>query len=130
MIETILTICALTMIAPYYDCSEEWDIIIWDESHSIIPGTESAIGTATFDRSNGKNDKIQLVHDHKDREGRHDYLLIHPDVLSHEILHLYCQCNWHEWYDENEGKRISKINSFGMRIPETIIPYIVEEYRR
>jgi len=124
VIETIITICALSILAPYYDCDKEWEIVILGEEYDLIPHVE-ALGTASYNRVG--TDRIMLVNDYKDRLGKHDYMLKGGGVLWHEILHMYCECNWHGWLDKREDmKRSTRANSFGMKVPEEIKPYLKE----
>ena len=87
MIETIITICALTMLAPYYDCSEEWDIKIYDNSTKYIPNTEDALGQAVFKVPFFK-DEIRLVSHHNNAIGKHDRMLYGGGILWHEVIHM------------------------------------------
>jgi len=123
MIETILTICALTMISPYYDCSEKWNIIIYDGN---IPDSENALGTAMYDTPYGK--EIELVSKHSSSTGVHDKMLKGGGVLWHEILHMYCKCNWHEYWDADQPKRSHRYTTIEFSIPEEIKPFIKDKY--
>src|SRR3970282_894824 len=83
--------------SPYYDCSQEWDIVIYDGK---IPNAERALGRAIY--KNGifeDTNIIQLSHGYKDRIGKWDHLMNGGGVLWHEILHMKCKCDWHSHWD-------------------------------
>ena len=124
-IEFIMTICALTFTSPYYDCSEHWDIQIYEDA---IPNS-SAIGQSLWDRNIlTKKEKISLVGDYKEREGIHDHFLKGGGVLWHEILHMKCKCDWHAHWDtlkEIDGDNRSRIKI--PPIPQSVLPFLVIE---
>jgi len=130
MIETIITICALTLISPYYDCNNEWDIIIYDKTTDIIPGTDKAIGSASYSRPIFDKPAIGLVHDYKERVGKWDHMTKGGGVLWHEILHMKCKCDWHARWDvleDIEGDNRSHIRI--PTIPQSVIPFLKGDWR-
>ena len=129
VIELVLTICALTFVAPYYDCSEEWHIVLHDTNGIKCTRPEpTALGCATF-KAPFKNDRIDLVSDYTERTGLYTPKLKHEDILWHELLHLMCECNWHaHWEVEKNDGRAHRYNQ-QPDIPETVIQHIKEEWR-
>ena len=129
MIELALTICALTFVAPYYDCSEEWNIYVHDVN-GLKCGREEAryLGCATF-HIPFKNDKIDIVSNYPERTGVHTPKLIHEDILWHELLHQMCECDWHAYWDELKDGRTHRYNQ-QPEIPETVIQYLKDEWVR
>jgi len=87
MIETILIICALTLEAPFYDCSEQWTIEIHDSLFLQDPNGYWVTGYADY-----KNNVIGIGTARMDScwDGRC------LPLLWHELKHLQCDCNWHE----------------------------------
>lgn len=130
-IEFVMTICALTFVSPYYDCSEKWDIQIYDDTVNKIPHTRGAIGTASWDRNVFTDrEKISLVHNYKEREGIHDHYLKGGGVLWHEILHMKCKCDWHAHWDVIEEKGDNKRSHIRIpTIPQEVLPFLVIEGR-
>ncbi len=126
MIETIITICALTMLSPYYDCSEKWNIVIYEEEYDHIPDTENAIGTAMYHSPFGK--EIELVYNHQTAKGLHDHMLKGGGVLWHEVLHMYCGCNWHEYWDVEQPKRNHRFSNIELSLPDELKPFIKDKY--
>lgn len=130
MIETIITICALTMVSPYYDCNSEWNIIIYDETTDKIPGSSSAIGSATWTKNMlSEKGQIELVHNYKDLKGKRDHLLKGGGVLWHEILHMKCKCNWHDHWDTLDEKGKSRNHVRIPTIPQSIVPFLKGDWR-
>ena len=128
MIETIITICALMMVSPYYDCSEEWNIVIYDESQKYIPNSDNSLGQAVFNVPFTK-DEIRLVSNHNNATGKHDRMLYGGGVLWHEVLHLMCECDWHKiWDKEKIDSRSHKFGNGPVHIPEDVKPYIKPQY--
>ena len=121
-IEFIMTICALTFTSPYYDCSEHWDIQIYD---GAIPDS-NAIGTSHWDHNIFTNDeRISLVHDYKERIGKYDHLIKGGGVLWHEILHMKCKCDWHRHWDvleKTKGKAHSHVSI--PTVPSSVVPFL------
>ena len=129
MIELVLTICALTFASPYYDCSEEWDIIVYDDSIDGLKcgdDTPDSLGCSTYDRA-FQNDKIELVHNYAEIMGKHTPKLKAGGILQHELLHLECQCNWHAYWDRESEVRSHRYNQ-QPTIPEPVIPYLKEKW--
>lgn len=130
MIETILTICALTFASPYYDCSEEWDIIVYDESEGLLYcGNEEprSLGCSGYDRLL-KNDYIELVYNHHEIMGKHTGKIKGGGILFHELLHQMCECNWHERWD-NIDPDVRKHRFYQLpKVPEKVIPYLKDKW--
>lgn len=129
MIEIFLTICALTFTAPYYDCSEEWDIIVYDDSMDLLPcGTKkhSSLGCASYSRV-FRNDRIELVHNHAKIMGEHTPKLKAGGILQHELLHLTCECNWHERWENDPTIRKHRFYH-PIKVPETITPFLKDKW--
>ena len=84
LLETMV-ICSLTLIVPFYDCSEEWTIYIYDNDADEYCGKDGVLGCATWGRE--KNIYLSL-----------DYIFMRDycgyNVLEHEINHL----KYHDYY--------------------------------
>ena len=124
MIETLITICALTFASPYYDCNEKWDIEIYDGK---IPNAEGVLGRAIYKNSILEDTNIiQLSHDYKERIGKWDRLMKSGGgVLWHEILHMKCKCDWHSHWDvlrEIKGDNHSRVRI--PIIPQSVLPFL------
>lgn len=129
MIELVLTICALTFASPYYDCNENWDIILHDEENLKCGRPEpKSLGCATY-HIPFIDDKIDIVSDYSERTGTHTPKLKHEDILWHELLHLMCECDWHEYWDKEKDGRSHRYNQ-QPQIPETVIQYLKPEWTR
>ena len=128
MIELVLTICALTLASPYYDCNENWDINVHDTEYIDCGRGEEILGCATFYRV-FENDKIDIVSDYSERKGEHTPKLKHEDILWHELIHLMCECDWHEYWDKKEDTRSHRYNQYP-RVPETVIHFLKDEWIR
>ncbi len=132
MIELVLTICALTFASPYYDCSEEWDIIVYDESEGLLKcgrGEAESLGCSTYDRAFA-NDYIELVYNHSEIMGKHTGKVKGGGILFHEILHQMCECNWHEKWDKTDPD-IRKHRFYQEpKVPEIIKPYLKDKWTR
>jgi len=129
MIELALTICALTFASPYYDCSEEWDIIVYDESEGLLKcgrAEAESLGCSTYDRALA-NDYIELVYNHNEIKGKHTGKLNGGGILFHELLHQMCECNWHAYWDRGSEIRSHRYNQQPV-IPEPVIPYFKEKW--
>lgn len=128
MIELAMTICALTFMAPYYDCSEQWDINVYDTKLIDCGSSKEVLGCASYDRLFG-NDKVDLVQNHYETMGKHTPKLKHESILWHELLHLTCQCDWHEYWDKKDDVRSHRYNQ-QPEIPETVIPFLKDRWIR
>ncbi len=129
MIELVLTICALTFASPYYDCNENWDIYLHDEKALKCGRPEpTSLGCATYNTP-FKDDKIDLVSDYTERDGKHSPKLKHNDILWHELLHQMCECDWHEKWDYERDSRAHRYNPIP-EVPETVIPYLKDKWIR
>jgi len=84
----IFSICSLLSVAPFYDCSEKWEIRLYGDFPTIQCNNRDqhlvSLGCANLDR-----DLIHIVDipDYRDEFGQ--------TVLSHELEHLRCRCNFH-----------------------------------
>jgi hypothetical protein len=97
IIETFL-ICALTTVAPYYDCGEMWEINMHDTKYlsKILCDSESdfVIGCAMYS-SNDFINKIKPPRIHLGLDTR--YIdEFGQNNLQHEVRHVQCRCNFHE----------------------------------
>ncbi len=129
MIELALTICALTFVAPYYDCSEKWDIIVYDSTDLLLCGREepSALGCSTYHKT-FENDKIELVSNYYEVMGLHTPKLKSESILHHELLHQTCTCNWHEKWDKPDlSERHHKFTQ-DPKVPKNVIPYLKDKW--
>lgn len=132
MIETIITICALTMVTPYYDCNSHIDIEIYN---GTIPDRMNSLGMSMYGHSIfDTGGTIKLVHDYKVKTGKWDHLLKGKGVLWHEILHMKCKCDWHKRWDmidDMKDKKDNRMHNHVMlpTIPQSIIPFLKDEYK-
>jgi len=130
VIELVLTICALTFASPYYDCNENWDINIHDDELLKCGREEaSSLGCATYYLFSKGDKRIDIVSDYPERDGKHTPKLKHEDILWHELIHLICECDWHEYWDKKEDTRSHRYNQYP-HVPETVIPYLKDEWIR
>jgi len=97
------TICSLTTVEPYYDCSKKWSIILYDEkfpercNQNIATGLISKACTkyTTF------GSDVISAEIHLGTEHGSDTSFPYPggpekqSVLYHELQHAICGCNWH-----------------------------------
>jgi len=79
----IMIICSLTAAAPYYDCSEQWEISVYSNQYlGLIPcptsNSGNLLGCANF--VHNKIDLIQSGVNSKDECNR--------TILLHELLHM------------------------------------------
>jgi len=88
MLLEIMTICSLISVAPYYDCSDKWEIRLYDEPPAIqcnnLDNFYVKLGCANINRG--------IIHvidfpEHRDQLGQ--------TILQHELKHMICQCNFH-----------------------------------
>ena len=97
------TICSLTIVGPYYNCSEKWSLIPYDEelpghcNENIATGLASKACTRyTKYGSDVISADIHLGTLHGD-----DTIFPYPSgpdkqsVLYHELKHAVCGCTWH-----------------------------------
>jgi len=85
----VLFICSLTHTAPFYDCSEQWRIEVYDEPVSCFVGYEiRAAGCTNFET------KTIRIYDYAMREYGRDPADGYT-VLEHELEHLKCMCDFH-----------------------------------
>lgn len=78
-----MIICSLSIAAPYYDCSEQWEINVYPNQYlgqikCPIPNNGGLYGCANFDQK--RIDLLQIGIDFKDECNR--------TVLLHELLHM------------------------------------------
>ena len=97
------TICSLTTSEPYYDCSEKWSLISYDEKFPDSCNQNIATGLAakactkyTTFGSDVISADIYLGTQHGS-----DTSFPYPggpekqSVLYHELQHAICGCSWH-----------------------------------
>ena len=78
-----MMICSLTIITPYYDCSEQWEINVYPNKYSgMIPcpvsDTDNLYGCTNY--LHKKIDMLKIGLDRKDDCNR--------TILLHELLHM------------------------------------------
>jgi hypothetical protein len=89
MLLEIIMICSLTYSSPFYDCSERWEIRIYDEP-VLCNNADTYIEAAGC--TNFLTKKI-AIYDYAMREyGKDEYGLT---PLEHELEHLKCMCDFH-----------------------------------
>jgi len=107
MIETVLIICAIIAASPYYDCEQEWVVLIHDKYSIKSVYTDSWVsGYAVSDNWLDRK-PIGLYHPELAQYNDKEWLSIgklkrdscwddrcYP-LLWHEMKHLKCNCNWH-----------------------------------
>lgn len=89
MLLEILMICSVTYSSPFYDCSEKWEIKIYDEPvlcYNADTYTEVA-GCTNFSK------KSKTIYDYAGREYGKDEYGFTP--LEHVLKHLRCMCDFH-----------------------------------
>ena len=88
MLLEILTVCSLISAAPYYDCSDEWEIRLYSVPPMVQCNDHDKFFT-TFGCSQLNRNVIHMVHfpEHRDQFGK--------TILEHELEHLKCRCNFH-----------------------------------
>lgn len=96
-------ICSLTNMAPYYDCSTQWTIFMYDDEFTDTCNQNVAVGLAA------KACTMYVSYDNKVLSADihlgigHDLESEHPfpggpeyqSILYHELQHATCGCNWH-----------------------------------
>ncbi len=92
MIETILnilSICALTSVSPYYDCSNTWEIHLIEDDYAC----RTSYGCVSY------NQDFILGHHIITISAQHlDYKLPNGDsLLWHELKHAICECDNDIW---------------------------------
>jgi len=95
-LEQIITICALTETAPFFDCSEKWYIYVYDTLAVKCPNGKMAYGCSVW------NPDVKFVSiGTAKQDSCYDGKCI--SVLSHELLHLRCECDWHKYMTPHHG---------------------------
>ena len=75
-------------VSPFYDCSDSWEIRLYDAPPNIQCNNSNpkyhSFGCATLETNT-----IHMVDfaEHRDHRGM--------TILDHELEHLRCQCNFH-----------------------------------
>ena len=83
--DPILTmmICSLTVVAPYYDCSEQWEINVYPNQYfGLIPCPVSNSGQL-MGCANFLHNRIELI-----QFGAYFKDECNRTILLHEILHM------------------------------------------
>lgn len=89
MLLEIMFICSLTNSAPFYDCSEQWQIQTYDQPVTCNTGQQIlAAGCTNFESKTIKIYEYAMNNYGKDPS---DGLT----VLGHELEHLRCMCDFH-----------------------------------
>jgi len=116
VIEQILIICAITAVAPFYDCppmidgeldmtGEQWIITVFSTNNMTKicnDDDDNAIACANYGIL-WKAPEIKLSQNYSNTNPRDGYMLKNDrNVLWHEIMHLTCKCNFHPDIDEEE----------------------------
>lgn len=104
MIEQVFFICALLPYAPYYDCSEQWGIVIYDDWVFQSLSTGKLVTGYTVNRDHDYefmlNGKLWKMPKKFVGIGKINYDNCYDgkcrSVLTHELKHLMCSCDWHE----------------------------------
>ena len=88
MLLEILTICSLVSVSPFYDCSESWEIRLYDTPPNIQCNNSDS-QFHSFGCAKLQTNTIHLVDfpEHFDNFGN--------TILEHELEHLRCKCNFH-----------------------------------
>lgn len=85
LVETLL-ICMLTNSAPYYDCSDQWTIQLYDDE--LVEGSSSDLMYIGFTDLLTKT--VRLSEPNLSRTDHYG-----NNLLQHELKHAMCRCNWH-----------------------------------
>ena len=80
--------CSLISVSPYYDCSESWEIRIYNQPPEIQCNNQDSF-FVSLACANIKRDIIHMVYfpEHVDEFGQ--------TILEHELRHLKCKCDFH-----------------------------------
>ncbi len=95
MIETvinILSICALTSVSPYYDCSNTWEIWIYSDYPDCHADFRSRACVWYNQDSIIGHHIIKISKDHL-----RDVLPNGETILQHELNHAICECDNDVW---------------------------------
>jgi len=97
------TICSLTIVDPYYNCSEKWSLISYDEKFPEQCNENIATGLAA--KACAKYTKygsdVISAEIHLGTQHGADTSFPYPggpeiqSVLYHELQHTICGCTWH-----------------------------------
>jgi len=89
MLLEIILICSLTNTAPFYDCSEQWQIQVYDQPVTCNTGQQIlAAGCTNFESKTIKIYDYAMNNYGTDPEDGFT-------VLGHELEHLKCMCDFH-----------------------------------
>lgn len=92
MLLEILTMCSLITVSPFYDCSETWEIRMYDTPPNIqCNNNDPAYHSFGCAKLLTKTIHVVDFSEHKDRFGM--------TVLEHELEHLKCKCDFHSFYN-------------------------------
>ncbi len=88
MLLEILTICSLIAISPYYDCSESWEILLYDD-FPVIQCNNVDEELVSLGCTKMEHNTIHMIDfsEFKDERGQ--------TILEHELRHLQCKCDFH-----------------------------------
>ena len=87
MLLEILTICSLVAISPYYDCSESWEILLYNDFPVIQCNVDEELVSLGCTRIESKTIHVIDFPEYTDDYGH--------TILQHELQHLQCKCNFH-----------------------------------
>lgn len=82
-----MTICSLIGVSPFYDCSETWEIRIYDTFPQI-----QCNALQDYVNLGCANIKRGIIHVVKMPEFRDEF---GDTIIEHELKHLQCKCNFH-----------------------------------
>lgn len=95
-----MAMCKITEEAPYYDCDVTWIMIYLPSTYSVnkyclqedaVGLSWAAVGCAFIPYDQDKESVLFIVgseHGNKSHTGQ--------SVLTHELKHMICKCNFHE----------------------------------
>ncbi len=97
------SICSLTTVKPYYDCSVKWSLISFDEKFPDSCNQNIAIGISAkaCTKYTKFGDDVISADIHLGNEQGSDTSFPYPggpekqSVLYHELQHAICGCTWH-----------------------------------